>query len=69
VNPGVPTEHKYAEHLSLAVEERWIEPVKGEPDTYRRTHRPYRRSAYMRQELQVFKDKLIATLSGQEWRD
>lgn len=73
VNPGVPDEQTYADHLRFAAKERWIEPIEGEPDAYRRTQHNRniapRSKALMRGELQAFKDKLIASLSGRAWID
>jgi hypothetical protein len=52
-NPGVPTKQKYVEPLQIAIEERWLEPVTNQPDTYRRIG--HKRSAYTRHELQLLK--------------
>jgi hypothetical protein len=72
-NPAVPVAQTYAEPLHFAAAEYWIEPVSGQPDTYRRTrHHPNitrNRSNLMRAELQALKDKLISVLSGGDWFD
>ena len=66
-NSGVPAQQSYAEHLRMATESRFIEPVAGEKDTYRRIGR--KKSAYARHELQLLKDKMISAFDGGECCD
>jgi hypothetical protein len=72
LNHGAPVDQKYTEHLRVAIEMGWIERVKGLPDTYRRIaylKLKKKRSAYMRQELQVLKERMICTLEGRRWKE
>jgi hypothetical protein len=71
VNSGVPDRQAYTEHLRVAADRKWIEPVRGQADTYRRIRQhpnfTHHRSAGMRSELQALRDRLICVLSGGEW--
>ena len=72
VNQAVPDHQKYAEQLRVATETGWIEPVGGQPDSYRRIrhgNQSRQRSAYMRAELQALKDRMIYATEGREWVD
>jgi hypothetical protein len=74
VNPGIPARQRYSQYLRIATEDRWIEPLADSPhETYRRRIRAAnetcQRSAYMRGELQILKDKIIRTLDGVVWLD
>jgi hypothetical protein len=66
-NHGIPSQQKYAQHLDVAVEEGWLEPVKDQEDTYKRIG--CKRSAGCRMELQILKDKIKYALAGLEWID
>jgi hypothetical protein len=69
-NRAVPATQGYAEHLRIATEAGYVEPVPGKADTYKRLGPVTpQRSAHARAELQVLKDRIICALESREWID
>jgi hypothetical protein len=66
IKGAIPAKQTYAEYLAVAIEDDWIEAVPGKPDAYRRTrYKPYKKTP--RFSVQVLKDHLTASLTGEPW--